>query len=66
MKKWAKTNRRTLIGVVAGALAGWTYWYFIGCASGNCAITSSWKISMVYFAIGGGLLGSSFTPKQTT
>ncbi len=49
-----------LIGIAAGALAGWSYWYFVGCASGTCAITSSPVNSSVYGALMGGLLLSTF------
>jgi len=49
-----------LIGIAAGALVGWSYWYFVGCASGTCAITSSPVNSSVYGALMGGLLLSTF------
>ena len=42
-----------LAGVLLGALAGFAYWYFIGCSSGTCPIQSQWENSTLY----GGLLG---------
>ncbi|MFW6309868.1 MAG: DUF6132 family protein [Prolixibacteraceae bacterium] len=42
-----------LLGVALGALAGFAYWYFIGCNSGSCAIQSNWESSTLY----GGLIG---------
>ena len=30
------------IGVLAGGIAGFFYWKFVGCITGNCAITSVW------------------------
>ena len=48
-----------IIGVIIGALAGWCYWYFVGCTSGTCAITSKPVNSTVYGALIGGLLFSS-------
>jgi len=40
-------------GVMIGAIGGFLYYYFIGCNSGSCAITSSPYISTTW----GGLLG---------
>ena len=39
--------------VIAGALLGYAYYYYIGCYSGTCAISSNPYISTVY----GGLIG---------
>lgn len=47
-----------LIGVLLGAVAGFGYWYYIGCYSGVCPITSNWPVSSTYGAVMGGLLGS--------
>ena len=41
------------IAVLAGGLVGFLYYYFIGCASGHCAITGSPLGSVIF----GGLLG---------
>lgn len=30
----------TGLGFIARALAGYVYYYYVGCASGTCAITS--------------------------
>ena len=53
-------HKFTLIGLIAGALAGYLYYYFIGCASGTCSITSQPVNSTLYGAAMGGLLLSSF------
>ena len=42
---------------VVGAIAGFAYYYFIGCASGACPISSNPWISTAY----GGLLGLLMT-----
>ena len=42
-----------LVGIFIGALAGFAYWYYIGCTSGTCPIQSNWHISTLY----GGLIG---------
>lgn len=54
-----------IIGVVLGALGGFLYWNYIGCASGQCMITSVWYNSTIYGSIIGGLIGSSLTKKET-
>lgn len=45
-------------GVALGALAGYLYWYFIGCTGGTCPIYSVWWRSTLYGAIMGGLVFS--------
>lgn len=40
--------------VLGGGVAGFAYYYFIGCASGSCPISSNPYISTVY----GGLIGA--------
>jgi len=37
--------------VIGGALAGYGYYYFIGCNSGACPITSNPYISTLYGAV---------------
>ena len=44
------------IGAGAGAVLGYAYYYYIGCNSGTCAITSNWHNSMLYGAVMGVLL----------
>lgn len=39
-----------------GAIAGWAYYYFIGCSSGSCAIASNWQIAVPYGAVMGLLM----------
>ena len=50
----------TYIGILIGGVAGFIYWYFIGCASGTCPITSNKFISVAYGALLGSLLFSTF------
>ncbi|MBX2967545.1 MAG: hypothetical protein KF845_15490 [Cyclobacteriaceae bacterium] len=52
------------IGIVLGALGGFLYWYYIGCESGGCAITSSPVNSTLYGGLMGGLLLNSFESKK--
>ncbi len=53
-------NKLTLIGLLIGALAGYLYYYFVGCASGTCAITSKPLNSALYGAMMGALLLNIF------
>jgi hypothetical protein len=49
-----------IIGIVLGAVAGFAYYKFIGCASGACPISSNPYISTLYGALMGALLSGSF------
>ncbi len=60
MKKWISVNRLYLAGALAGGLAGFIYWYKIGCASGTCLITSKPLNSSLYGALLGSLLFGLF------
>lgn len=57
---FSKNNMRTFIGILVGALAGYLYWFYIGCNSGSCMITSKPLNSTLYGAVMGGLLFSMF------
>ncbi len=54
----------TALGAVLGAIAGYLYYYFVGCASGSCAITSKPLNSTVYGCLMGGLLFNLFLPNK--
>ena len=49
-----------LFGAIAGAIGGFLYYYWIGCTTGSCAITSQPVPSTLYGAMMGGLLVSMF------
>ncbi len=53
-----------IIGLTVGAIGGYMYYYFIGCSSGTCPITSNPYISIVYGAIMGYLLLDLFKKKE--
>ncbi|HLW41319.1 MAG TPA: DUF6132 family protein [Flavobacterium sp.] len=59
-----KKNILVFTGIIAGALAGYLYWKYIGCLSGTCAITSKPVNSTIYGSAMGGLLFSLFKPQQ--
>ncbi len=52
--------QRNLIGITLGAIAGFLYWNYVGCASGTCAITSKPINSTLYGALMGYLVAGMF------
>jgi uncharacterized membrane protein YedE/YeeE len=57
----------TVIGIIVGAIAGYLYYFYVGCASGTCAITSKPLNSTLYGALMGGLVFNMFvkSPKKS-
>jgi len=53
-----------IIGAVTGAVGGFLYYYFVGCQSGTCPITSNPYISIVYGAVMGYLVLDLFKKKE--
>ncbi len=53
VKEFILKYKWRLVGVLVGGLAGYLYWYYIGCTSGTCPIQSNWHTSSLY----GGLMG---------
>jgi hypothetical protein len=51
----------TIIGVLVGAVLGYAYYHYVGCASGTCSITSKPLNSTLYGAVLGGLLFNSIS-----
>jgi phage shock protein E len=62
---WIVKHKLTLFGIVGGAIAGYAYYYFVGCASGSCAITSSPINSTAYGALMGAVLLSGFKKENS-
>ena len=52
IKKWL----RAVLFTAGGALAGLVYYYFVGCASGACPLTSHPLVTMAYMGLVGWLL----------
>lgn len=63
MKKWLIKNKLWFIGAFVGSIGGFAYYYFIGCSSGSCAITSNPINSTLYGLIMGAILFSMFETK---
>jgi uncharacterized membrane protein YdjX (TVP38/TMEM64 family) len=63
--KFLSKYKLTFIGVAVGAVAGYAYYYFVGCSSGTCPITSHPFNSTAYGAIMGALLFTSFKKENS-
>lgn len=63
--KFLSKYKLTFIGVAVGAVAGYAYYYFVGCSSGTCPITSHPLNSTVYGAIMGALLFTVFKKEES-
>ena len=48
--------KRLSIGVVLGAIGGFAYYYFIGCSTGSCPLTSNPYLMTVWGIFFGGVL----------
>ncbi len=49
-----------IIGCIVGAIGGFLYYRYVGCATGACMITGNPYISTIYGSVFGALLGSLF------
>lgn len=59
-----KKNKLAIIGVFVGAIGGYAYYNYVGCASGACPITSKPFNSTIYGAVLGMLLFSIFDKRK--
>jgi F0F1-type ATP synthase assembly protein I len=50
---------KLIAGIVIGAVLGFAYYKFVGCASGACPITSNPIISTIYGAVMGALVSGA-------
>jgi xanthine/uracil permease len=64
MNELIKRNLLKIIGILVGGIGGFAYYYFVGCASGTCPITSNPYISVIYGALMGYLLLDMFKKKE--
>lgn len=64
MKEFLIKYKWKVAGILLGALAGFAYWYFIGCNSGTCPIQSNWESSTLYGALIGFVLSGSSKKKE--
>ena len=59
MDKFKGRTGRIILASVIGAALGYAYYYFIGCNSGTCPITSNPYISTVYGGVAGIIIAFS-------
>ena len=64
MKDFIKMNILKITGVLIGGAGGFAYYYFIGCTSGTCPITSNPYISILWGAVMGYLILDMFKKKE--
>ncbi len=55
-----------LIGILVGMTGGYLYYFYIGCSSGACPITSNPYISVAYGGVMGYLVFDLFKKKENT
>lgn len=66
MKKLFLKYKLELAGILVGALTGWAYWFFVGCSSGTCPITSNPVNSTLYGMLMGALTFSLLKKEKQT
>jgi CDP-diglyceride synthetase len=57
MREFIQRNKFSLLAALAGGIAGFLYWRFIGCTSGSCPIKSVWYWSTLWGTAAGYLVG---------
>lgn len=63
MNKWIINRKVSFIVSILGGVAGYAYWFYVGCESGTCAITSVWYKTVIYGVIMGWLVGEMMNDK---
>ena len=64
MKEFIAKHALKISKILTGAVGGYLYYYFIGCNSGTCPITSNPYISILYGALMGYLIFDLFKKKE--
>jgi hypothetical protein len=64
LKKWLLNNKLNLLGSLIGGTAGFIYYKQVGCNDGGCMISGNPYLSVMYFALLGGLFMSIIRPNS--
>ena len=64
MKEFIKNNILRISGIVVGGTGGFAWYYYVGCTSGTCPITSNPFISILWGALMGNLVADMFKKKK--
>lgn len=54
--KLLKKYRLLLFGILIGGIAGYLYWYFVGCLDGTCPLSMSPFVNIIRGSLLGGLV----------
>jgi len=60
VRAFLSSHRWVLAGVVLGAMGGYAYYFYVGCSSGSCPITSRPFNSSLWGGLMGALIFSMF------
>ena len=65
-KNWIKATftLRHFIGIISGGVAGFLYYHFVGCTSGNCVLKSNPFYSIILGVLLGYLIADLFKKKK--
>ena len=58
-------HKLNILGIAVGAIGGYLYYHYVGCASGTCLITSKPLNSTLYGALLGNFLFRLFKTETT-
>jgi hypothetical protein len=64
MSIFIKKHLLKIIGILTGGIAGFAYYYFVGCATGACPLKSNPYLMTTYGALLGYLVFDMFKTKK--